>query len=69
MITVMYSSIYHFSKRKVFNNLAEAQEYAQEWIGRFPTISRTFQYAVSDDGIGKITVAGCTIYELFPGAE
>jgi len=69
MYTVMYQSIDYVSKRKVFNNLAEAQEYAQEWVGKFPTISRTFGYAVSDDGIGKITCAGCTIHELFPGAE
>ena len=69
MYVVMYSSIDRCHKRRTFTTLAEAQEYAQEWIGRWPSISRTFGYAVSDDGIGKITVSGCDIHELFPGVE
>jgi len=68
MITIYYESIDRCHKRKTFNNLAEAQEYAQEWVGKHPTISSTFGYAVSDDGIGKITCNGCGIFELFPGS-
>ena len=66
MITVWYHSIDGVYKHRVFKNLDEARAYAWHWIGKHATTSMTFGYAVSDDGIGKITCSGCKINDLFP---
>ena len=67
MITVTYTSIDRHKESITFTYLSPAQRWAQKWIGKYPTLGRT--YAVSDDGIGKITVEGVTLKELFPGTE
>jgi len=68
-ITVYYHSIDNHQDHRRFKTLVEAQEWAQHWVGRWPTIGHFCGYAISDDGIGKITVDGCKITELFPEAE
>lgn len=65
-IIVRYSSIdsYGRSKRRVFKTLATARRYAQKWVGRHPDLGSS--YAISGDGVGKITVSGdATLTELF----
>ena len=47
-----------------FKTLAGAQKWAQKWIGAHPEMGGW--YAVSDDGIGKITCRGCSLNDLFP---
>jgi hypothetical protein len=67
-IIVYYSTVdgYRTSKRFRLSDLPKAKLYAQEWIGKYPSMGS--HYAVSDDGIGKIEVAGATLHDLFPGA-
>ena len=65
-IRIRYRSLDRFSQSRTFKTLAGAQRYAQKWVGQTPDISEAFGYAVSDDGIGKITVSGCSLKDLFP---
>jgi hypothetical protein len=69
LIRVRYESIdsYGRGKTRAFKTLKGAQKYAHAWVGKYPT--RGAWYAVSDDGVGKITVTGATLSELFPGTE
>jgi len=67
-IRVRYSSIDRYSESRRFKTLAGAQRYAQKFVGETPEISGAFSYAVSADGIGKITVSGATLAELFPSS-
>ena len=64
MITVAYRSIDRFSARRTFKTLAAAQRFAQKWIGETPEIGSF--YAVSGDGVGRITVSGASLLDLFP---
>jgi hypothetical protein len=64
MIKVRYSSIDGHGRLAKFKTLNGASRFARKWIGDHPDIGRS--YAVSDDGIGKITVSGATLAELFP---
>lgn len=65
-IRVRYESIDHFRKTRRFATLAGAQRFAHHLVGPHPDISETFRYAVSDDGIGKVTVEGATLADIFP---
>ena len=64
MIRVTYHSIDGHKESITFTYLSPAQRWAQRWIGKAPSLGST--YAVSDDGIGKITVEGATLKEIFP---
>lgn len=64
MIRVVYRSIDRFRQARKFKTLAGAQKYAQGRIGEHPEIGS--DYAISGDGIGKITVEGASLAELFP---
>jgi hypothetical protein len=69
IIIVHYESIdsYGRVKTRSFKSLKGAQKYAHDWIGPCPSLGG--YYAVSDDGVGKITVSGdATLAELFPEA-
>lgn len=68
MITVRYRSLDRFGITRRFKTLAGAQQFAQKYVGAHPEISVTFQYAVSADGVGKVTVSGddVTLNDLFP---
>lgn len=63
-IKVKYSSIDGAGIDRIFGSLEDAQKWSHRWVGAHPSIGST--YAVSDDGIGKIEVEGCTLAELFP---
>jgi hypothetical protein len=56
IIRVCYSSIDRFRKVATFKTLAGARKFAQKWVGQHPEIGS--HYAVSGDGVGKITVEG-----------
>jgi hypothetical protein len=68
MITVIYSSIDRVRKSRKYKTLASASKFAVSMLGQHPEFGTG--YAVSDDGVGKIEVSGCTLAELFgvPGA-
>ncbi len=63
-IKVSYRSIDRCSKTRRFKTLEGAQRFAQEWVGETPELGTG--YAVSGDGIGKVTVEGAPLRELFP---
>jgi hypothetical protein len=65
-IKVRYSTVDRFSKSRRFKTLDGARKFAQKYVGKHPDTSERFGYAVSDDGIGKIEVSGCSINDLFP---
>ena len=65
-IQVAYRSVDGYSKTRKFKTLKGAQGFAQRWVGEAPDLGS--HYAVSFDGVGRVTVAGCAIAELFPAA-
>lgn len=67
-IRVRYSTIDRYYESRRFKTLEGARRYAARWIGETPDIGYSFGYAVSADGIGKITVDGATLDELFPAS-
>jgi hypothetical protein len=64
LISLHYSSADGVSKRSQYTTIEGARRFAQKWLGETPEIGST--YAISGDGIGKITVLGATLAELFP---
>jgi hypothetical protein len=66
-ITVRYQAIDGYKQSRRFKSLDGARRYAAERVGATPTIGS--HYAVSDDGVGKVTVNGATIHDLFPNVE
>jgi hypothetical protein len=79
MITVRYSAVDGYRKTRRFKTLKGAQRWAQWRVGQFPEMGSW--YAVSFDGIGKVTVEGTigafgeaahrnvTLRDLFPEPE
>lgn len=67
MIKLRYQSIDGFRETKTFATIQLAQGYAQDLVGPHPEMGST--YAVSGDGVGKVTCEGCTLQELFPAPE
>jgi hypothetical protein len=63
-IKVSYRSMDRFSKTRRFRTVEGAQKFAQEYVGETPEMGSF--YAVSGDGIGRVTVEGATLKELFP---
>lgn len=63
-IRVVYSAVDGANAVYRTYDLPKAQAFAQKWVGETPSIGTG--YAVSDDGIGKITVSGCELLDLFP---
>ena len=64
LVKITYRSVDGFSKYGRFKTLKGARRFAHKWVGEHPEIG--FNYAVSFDGIGKITVSGCSLQDLFP---
>jgi hypothetical protein len=64
VIRVVYSSIDGAKEIQRFGTIAGASEFARKWVGDHPRIGSA--YATSNDGIGKIEVAGANLKELFP---
>lgn len=65
-IRVTYRTTDRFTKTARFKTLTGAQRFAQKWVGETPELSDAFGYAVSVDGVGKVTVGGTSLHELFP---
>lgn len=63
-ITVRYQSVDRFSKTRKFKTLTGARKFAQHWVGETPELGSF--YAVSGDGVGKVTCDGCLVRDLFP---
>lgn len=55
-ITVRYQSIDGASKIKTFGTLAGVRRYVEKMIGKGAEFNSSGMYAVSDDGIGKVTL-------------
>jgi hypothetical protein len=63
-IKVGYNSIDGSRDVKTYALIEAARTFAHHWVGPHPEIGRG--YAVSGDGIGKITVSGASLADLFP---
>jgi hypothetical protein len=63
MITIRYTSIDRCRVTRKYKTLAHARAFAVKYVGPSPELGST--YAVSSDGVGKITVEGVTLRELF----
>jgi hypothetical protein len=66
-ITVRYATLDGFHQSRKFKTLAGAQRFAQKWVGETPEIG--WNYAVSGDGVGKVTAEGCLVDQLFPKGQ
>jgi len=62
-ITVSYLAVDNARAQQSFDNIEAARSWAIEWVGPHPETGA--RYAVSDDGVGRITCTGCSIRELF----
>ena len=62
-IVVHYSTIDHFSKRRTFATLAGARRFAQKYLGEHPEQGNELCRQL--DGVGKITVDGASLADLF----
>lgn len=64
--TVHYESIDSHGRRttRFFKTLAGARTYAHRQVGETPEMGS--HYAISGDGVGKITVEGASLFDLFP---
>lgn len=67
MIIVGYSSIDHYRETRKFKTVTGARAYATKWVGKNPELGHS--YAISGDGVGKITVSGISLAELFGGMQ
>ena len=63
-IQVHYRAVDGFSKTRSFKTLAGARKFAQGYVGEFPEMGAG--YAVAGDGVGRVSVTGATLAELFP---
>jgi hypothetical protein len=65
---VRYSSLDGYRQSRSFKTLEGARKYAQKWVGEHPDTSWNYNYAVSSDGVGKVT-ANVPMATLFPGSD
>lgn len=63
-ISVSYASVDGYRTARRFKTIGGARRFAHEFVGEHPEMGSF--YAVSGDGVGKVTVQGCTIADLFP---
>lgn len=62
-ITLHFSTIDGIRKTHRYSTLAGAQRKAKNWVGAVDSTSGS--YAVSSDGVVKVSCEGCTLAELF----
>ncbi len=62
-ITVSLATIDGFYKTKSYKTVKAARKFAAYYVGETPEFGST--YAVSFDGVAKVTVVGCSLQELF----
>jgi hypothetical protein len=65
MLTVRYSAVDGAQITRKFKTPEGARKFAVRYVGETPEFGS--RYAVSFDGVGKVTVEGCTVAELFAG--
>jgi hypothetical protein len=63
-IIVRMRSVDDGARSRRFNNIESARAWAKTWLGEYFDISHTFGYAISGDGVCKITCEGVDIYTL-----
>lgn len=63
MIKLRFSTIDGIRKTKRFKTVAGARKAAQDWLGKDAVIGG--YYAISGDGVVKVTAEGCTLADLF----
>lgn len=63
-ITVRYLACDGSNSTRKYKTIEGARKYAQSMVGECP--ERGSFYAISGDGIGRITVSGATLNDLFP---
>jgi hypothetical protein len=63
MIKLRFTTLDGIRKTKSFKTLAGARKAAQGWVGADAEIGMS--YAVSADGVVKVTAEGCSLQELF----
>jgi hypothetical protein len=61
---ITYRTIDGFRMSRSFKTIKGARAFAHKYVGEAPEIGS--RYAVSADGIGKITVEGVSFRDLFP---
>jgi hypothetical protein len=66
LITIAYRSCDGFRTKRRFKTLKGAQKYAHHMVGPAPELGGG--YAISGDAVGRVTVQGATLAELFPKA-
>jgi len=66
-IIVTCLSIDGVRRSRTFKTLAGAQALAHDWVGEHPSIGTG--YAVSDDGVTKVTVRGAALADIFPQGD
>lgn len=66
-ITVRYSAVDGARSSRKFGTLKGARAFAHKMVGPHPEMG--FRYAISGDGIGKVTVEGVSLEELFPTTD
>lgn len=65
MIVIRYTAVDGYSTKRRYKTLEGASDYARRMVGETPELGST--YAISGDGIGKITVVeGAKLADLFP---
>lgn len=66
-IVVTYESIDGVLNKRTYWTLEGARKFAVKWVGENAEFGSN--YAVSNDGVGKVTVQGCSLAELFGRTE
>jgi hypothetical protein len=62
-IKMTYKASDGFTKRGSFKTVAGAKAFAAKWVGETPEVGTT--YAVSPDGVGRVTWSGVSKADLF----
>jgi hypothetical protein len=62
-ITVYYTACDGSRITRSYKTIEGARKFAKEYVGASPEIGGL--YAVSGDGVGRVEVEGCTLWELF----
>ena len=63
-ITILYSAVDGWTSRRGFKTIEGARKFAHKMVGLNPEIGHG--YAVSGDGVGKVTVRGASLADLCP---
>ena len=68
-ITMRYRAVDGASNVRKFQTIASARKFADKWVGPQHAEDCASGYAVSADGVGRVTWDGCTASDLWPVSE